>query len=104
MSRTLSLWPDDMVRELQDTVEAQAKRISTLEKELLAEQVLHNAAKKLNFTFSEIIKEQDAVVVNLKAVAEVGCDMYRHYVPEDAMKETGWLNVFRAAGYLNEGE
>jgi len=85
-------------------------RIAELEKELLAEQVLHNSAKKLNFTFSEIIKEQDATIAalreqntKLEAVAEAAVVAFEeddndsgmlaqtHYNLEAALQEAGYL-------------
>ena len=40
------------------------ERIAALEKELLTEQILHNSAKKLSFTFSEIIIDQSTAIAD----------------------------------------
>jgi hypothetical protein len=71
-----------------DPLRLAMKRIAALEADLKAT--------------NQIVLVQNAELQKLKAVAEVGCDIYRHFVPDDVMQDTGWFYVFRAAGYLQE--
>jgi arginine deiminase len=111
MNKLKNFANDTVIKDLALECKQYRELIARLYDDLAAVKKAHKEAVEFNYDLAEenttvhtkVLAMQERIA-ELEKVAEVGCDMYRHYVPDDTMEDTGWLGIFRAAGYLGEGK